>query len=46
MIILLILDIICIAVIVGLVIKTVMDDRKFDKMISNIETYTEEEYDI
>lgn len=43
MIILLILDIICIAAIVGLVIKMVMDDRKFDKMISNIEAYTEEE---
>lgn len=43
MIILLILDIICIAAIIGLVIKMVIDDRKFDKMIQSIEAYTEEE---
>lgn len=40
MIILLILDIICIAAIIGLVVKMVLDDRKFDKMIIDIETYT------
>lgn len=40
---LLVLDIVCIAAIIGLVIKMVLDDRKFDKMIDNIETYTEEE---
>lgn len=40
MIILLILDIVCIVAIIGLVIKMVLDDRKFDKMISNIEAYT------
>ena len=43
MIMLLVLDIVCIAAIIGLVIKMVLDDRKFDKMIDNIETYTEEE---
>lgn len=45
MIIFLILDIIGIAAIIGLVIKMILDDRKFDKMIDNIETYTDTEDD-
>lgn len=43
MIILLILDIVCIAAIIGLVIRMVIDDRKFDKMIQGIESYEDKE---
>lgn len=43
MIILLILDIVCIAAIIGLVIRMVIDDREFDKMIQGIESYEDKE---